>query len=342
MTTETFTVSQVADWVGGDVCGDGDRVLSGLAPFDAAGPTDLTFALDEKRLDAVADSQAGAVIVPADADLDVSVSLIRVEKVDHAIAALLAQFAPPPDLPEGVHPSAVIDPTATIGEEVAMGPNVVIGAGATIGPRTRICANVVIGKDVRIGEDAILFAGAVIETRCELGSRVRVGPNAVVGSEGFGYIQVDGVHQRVEHIGNAVLEDDVDLGACTCIDRAKFGSTRVARGSKLDNLIQIAHNVQVGPGSLLAAQVGIAGSTKLGSYVVIGGNAGLKDNITIGDGVQVAAFAAVANHVGPGLIVGGIPARPAGVFHRIVVAEAKLPQLIKRVKALEAKVKELG
>lgn len=342
MTTETFTVNQVAEWVGGDVCGDGDRALSGLAPFDAAGPTDLTFAMDAKRLDAVGDSQAGAVIVPAGAELDVSVTLILVGKVDHAIAALLAQFAPPPDLPEGVHPSAAIDPTATIGDEVAIGPNVAIGAGTTVGPRTRLCANVVIGKDVRIGEDCIVFAGAVVETRCEVGNRVRIGANAVVGSEGFGYIQVDGVHQRVEHIGNAVLEDDVDLGACTCIDRAKFGSTRVARGSKLDNLVQIAHNVQVGPGSLLAAQVGIAGSTKLGSYVVIGGNSGIKDNITIGDGAQVSAFAAVANHVEPGLVVGGIPARPAGVFHRIVAAEAKLPKLIKRIKALETKVEKLG
>lgn len=339
MATSPLTVRQIAEWVSGDVVGDEQAEIRDFAPFESAGPGELTFAVDDKRLALLSESQAGAVIVPADATVDATVTQIRVEHVEAAIAELLARFAPPEDLPPaGVHATAVVDPSATLATDTAVGPHVVIGPDTVIGERSQIGANVVIGREVTIGQDCLIFPGAVIATRTEVGHRVRIGPNSVIGSEGFGYVPVDGVHQRIEHIGNVVIEDDVDLGACTCVDRAKFGSTCIGRGAKIDNLVQIAHNVQVGEGSLLAGQVGVAGSTKLGRYVVLGGHAGIRDNITIGDGAQVAAFSAVSNHVPAGETFIGIPARPAGSFRRMLAAQMKLPEWIKRIKALEKKV----
>ena len=341
--TPSFSVGQIAECIGGDVVGNADASIVGFAPFDAAGPEHLTFAADEKRLKLIGQSQAGAVIVPADADIEAAVTLIRVPQIDLAIAQLLGRFAPPADLPAaGRAPSAMIDPTATVADDAAVGANVMIGAGASVGPRTILCANVIVGSDVQIGADGALATGAVIEARTVLGDRVRVGPNSVIGCEGFGYIPSQSGHQRIEHIGNVVIEDDVDLGASVCVDRAKFGSTRIGRGTKVDNLVQIAHNVQIGEGCLLAAQVGIAGSSKLGRFCVLGGSAGVRDNVTLGDGVTVAAFTAVAHNVADGGAVAGVPAREGGKMLRILAAQAKLPEMVKRLKTLEAKVNKLG
>ena len=341
--TQSLTVGQIAEVIGGDVVGNADAAIGGFAPFDVAGPEELTFAVDDKRLSAIGQSKAGAVIVPADADLDATVTLIRVPQVELAIAQLLNQFAPPADLPAaGLAASAVIAPSATVAADARVGENVVIGDGASVGSGTALCANVVVGRDAQIGEDCMIAAGATIEARTVIGDRVRIGPNSVVGYEGFGYIPDPAGHQRIQHIGNVVIEDDVDLGSCVCIDRAKFGSTRIGRGAKIDNLVQIAHNVQIGEGCLIAGQVGIAGSAKLGRFCVLGGSAGIRDNITLGDGVTVAAYSAVAQDVPDGETVAGTPARNAGQMLRIVTTQAKLPEIAKRLKALEAKVNTLG
>ncbi|MHC4985681.1 MAG: UDP-3-O-(3-hydroxymyristoyl)glucosamine N-acyltransferase [Planctomycetota bacterium] len=319
--------------------GDANATIEGFASFDEATPGDLTFAIDDKRLGRIGECQAAAIIVPADAEVDTSTTLIRIQQIEAAIAELLARFAPPEDLPPaGVHASAVIDSSANVAPDAAIGPHVVVGADSTVGAGSVLAANVVVGRGVTIGAECVVLPGAFIASECEIGDRVRIGPNSTVGQDGFGYVTIDGVHRRIEHIGNVIIEDDAELGACTCVDRAKFGSTRIGRGAKIDNLVQIAHNVQVGAGSLIASQVGVAGSTKLGQYVVLGGHTGVRDNITIGDGVQVAAYAAVANHVEAGEKMGGIPARPAGLFRRIKAGEAKLPELVKRVKALEKKL----
>jgi UDP-3-O-[3-hydroxymyristoyl] glucosamine N-acyltransferase len=341
--TQSLTVGQIAELIGGDVVGNADAPIGGFAPFEVAQPGQLTFAVDDKRLAAIGQSQAGAVIVPADAELEATVNLIRVPQVELAIAQLLNQFAPPADLPAaGVAASAAIAATATVAPDARIGENVVIGDGASIGSGTALCANVVVGRDATIGEDCVLDVGAVIEARSLLGDRVRVGPNTVIGYEGFGYIPDPDGHHRIEHIGNVVIEDDVDLGASVCIDRAKFGSTRIGRGTKIDNLVQIAHNVQIGGGCLIAGQVGIAGSAKLGQFCVLGGSAGIRDNTTLGDGVTVAAYSAVANDVPDGETVAGTPARNAGQMLRIVTTQMKLPEMAKRLKALEAKVNKLG
>ncbi|MGB2822949.1 MAG: UDP-3-O-(3-hydroxymyristoyl)glucosamine N-acyltransferase, partial [Phycisphaerae bacterium] len=181
-----------------------------------------------------------------------------------------------------------------------------------------------------------------VRAASRIGSRVRIGPNSVIGYDGFGYRTIDGVHHRIPHIGNVVIEDDVEIGACTCVDRAKFGSTRIGAGAKIDNLVMVAHNCQIGPGSILVGQAGIAGSVRLGRYVVLGGHSGLRDNITVGDGAQVAAYSGVSGDVPAGGKVAGTPARPAKEALRIFQCWPRLPELLKRVKKLESRIEALG
>jgi len=341
MADGNLTVREIAELVGGTVDGDGGRKLTRLAPMDEAGPDELTFATDARREARLAESRAGAAIVGVSAP-QAPMPLIRVDNVQAAVARLLGHLAEPEDLPrKGVHPSAVVDPSATVSPLAAIGPNVVIGPRAKIGAGCTLCANVTIGADVTLGEDVLLWEGVVIRRDCHLGSRVRVGPNTVIGYDGFGYYQDDGVHRKIPHIGKVVIEDDVEIGACSCVDRAKFGETRIGKGTKIDNLVQVAHNVRVGRGCILAGQCGIAGSAKLGNHVIVMGHAGIRDNISLGDGVQCSAFAAVAQNVADGEIVAGVPARPAGLTLRIARAEEKLPELLKRVKSLETRLKKL-
>ena len=341
MKNERLTLRQVADLLGGTVEGDDSIVVEGIASMESAGPTDLPFAADEKHGSRVAECKGAAAIVgrfpPAAA-----IPLIRVANVQAAVAKFLGHIGEHEDFPPvGVHASAGVWPDAQVAPDARIGPNVAIGPRAKIGQGSILCANVVVNADVSIGRDCVLFEGVVIKPDCVIGDRVRIGPNSVIGYDGFGYWTEAGVHHRVPHVGNVVIEDDVDIGACSCVDRAKFGSTRIGAGTKIDNLVQIAHNVQIGRGCVLAGQCGIAGSAKLGRYVVVGGNAGIRDNVTLGDGVQCSAFAAVASDVPDGQGVAGIPAGPAREKLREIQAGAKLPGLLKRVKDLEAKVNAL-
>jgi UDP-3-O-[3-hydroxymyristoyl] glucosamine N-acyltransferase len=235
----------------------------------------------------------------------------------------------------------VVDPEAQLADGVAVGPLVSVAKGAKIGEGAVLCAGVRIGRRATVGPACVLRENVVVQADCVLGSRVRIGPGSVVGYDGFGYYYADGAHHHVPHTGNVVIEDDVDLGACACVDRAKFGSTRIGAGTKIDNLVQVAHNVQTGRGCLLAAQVGIAGSTQLGNFVVLGGHTGVRDNIAVGDGVQCAAYAAIAQDVPAGQTLAGIPAEQAGLTLRIYRAKTRLPDLIKRVRSLESRLKAL-
>ncbi len=336
-----MTISEVAEFVGGRLAGDGSARITGIAPIDRAGATELTFAEDAKRAADIAGCSAAGAIVGEQPE-SAEIPLIRVGNVKAAVAKLLAAFAPPEDLPPvGVDPSAVISTQAKIAPDAAIGPNVVVQAGAEVGPGSTLCANAFVGRNVKIGSGSILFEGVVVRHGCVVGNRVRIGSNSVIGYDGFGYYTENGVHNKVPHIGNVVIEDDVEIGACSCVDRGKFGSTTVGAGTKIDDLVMVAHNVQLGRGCLLAAQCGIAGSAKLGNYVVLGGHAGVRDNITIGDGVQGSAFAAVAGDIDAGEIVAGVPAMPAREMLKIVQAEKKLPELLKRVKQLESRLSKL-
>jgi UDP-3-O-[3-hydroxymyristoyl] glucosamine N-acyltransferase len=343
MSDAVQTLQAIADLVGGVVEGDGSVQVTHMAPIDQAGADAITFALDVKRVAQLADTGAGGALVPADADTtELTVPVIKVERVDAALAMLLSAFAPKEDLPPvGVHPTAIVDDSATLGANVAIGPYVVIGANVTIGDGTAICAHVAIGADVTIGSDTVVAESTVIKSRSDIGSRVRIGPNCSIGYDGFGYFFAEGQHHMIPHVGHVIIEDDVHLGASVCVDRGKFGPTRVGAGTKVDNLVQIAHNVQVGKCCLLVGQCGIAGSAVLGDGVVIGGSAGVRDNITVGDGAQLAAYSAAAGDIPAGAGYGGTPARDMADMRRIVAATGKLPDLPKRVKQLEAAVEAI-
>jgi len=341
MTNEPLTVQKIAQLVGGTVEGDDSVQVEAIASVASAGPGELTFAADEKHATRLTGSSAGAAIVGA-SPASAPMPLIRVQNVQAAVAKLLDHLATEPDFPlVGVDSSAVISPDAQVAPDAAVGPGVVVGRRVRIGAGAVLCANVVVGADVVIGSQSILSEGVVIRADCKLGDRVRIGSNSVIGFDGFGYYTADGVHHRISHIGDVVIEDDVEIGACSCVDRAKFGSTRIGAGTKIDNLVQIGHNVQIGKGCILSGQAGIAGSARLGEYVVIGGNAGIRDNITLGNGVQCSAFAAVASDVPDGQVVAGVPAGPAKQQYRIFKAVEKLPELLKRVRTLEARLQAL-
>jgi len=333
-----LTVRAIADVVGGTVEGDDSVRIEALAPLETAQGGELTFVVDKKRAARLADSKASAAIVGREVP-SAPMALIRVPNVQAAMVKLLGCLWEGEDLPPvGVHPTAVVAADAQVAPDAAIGPGVVIGPRARIGPGAALCANVVVGTEAVIGGRTVLAEGVVVRSRCQVGSRVRIGPNSVIGEDGFGYFTVDGVHQKIPHVGNVVIEDDVEIGACSCVDRAKFGSTRVGAGTKIDNLVQVAHNVQIGRGCLLVGQCGIAGSARLGNHVVVGGNAGIRDNISLGNGVQCSAFAAVASDVPDGEIVAGIPAGPAREKYRVVQATEKLPELLKRVRNLETRL----
>jgi UDP-3-O-[3-hydroxymyristoyl] glucosamine N-acyltransferase len=329
---------ELAELVGGRVEGDASVIVTGIAPLDAAGPGELTFA-DDRHAAELANCRASAALVGQKAQ-SASMPLVRVASVQAAVGKVLGLVAGPEDLPPvGRHPTAIIAPDAAVGPDAAIGPGVVIGAGASVGPRSVLCANVCLGAGVAVGADTVLFEGVVVRRGCRLGDRVRVGPNSVIGFEGFGYYFEAGAHRRVPHGGVVVIEDDVELGACTCIDRAKFGATRIGAGTKVDNLVQIAHNVRVGRNCLMAAQVGIAGSARLGEMVVLGGGAGVRDNITIGDRAQSAAHAAIAADVPAEQIVAGMPAVGASEYFRMYKSLQRLPELMKTVREMDARLK---
>ncbi|MBS3735114.1 MAG: UDP-3-O-(3-hydroxymyristoyl)glucosamine N-acyltransferase [Phycisphaerae bacterium] len=336
--SEPFTVRQIAEWVGGRAVGDAGVTLRGVASIGDAGPEDVTFAADAKRAAGLRESRAGAAIVAEPLDA-AAMPLVQVDDVQAAVAEVLRRLAPPETLPPaGIDPTASVAEDADVAADAIVGPGVVVAPGATIGAGAVLMARAVVGARAVIGPESRLDAGAVVRHGCVIGTRVRIGSNSVIGSEGYGYYVADRAPRRVPHAGNVEIDDDVEIGACSCVDRAKFGSTRIGAGTKVDNLVQIAHNVQIGRGCLLTAQVGIAGSARLGDGVVAGGSSGVRDNIALGDGVRLAAFCAVAADVPDGQVVSGIPAIDARDHRRIVAAWNKLPELVKRVRQLETKL----
>ena len=346
MFKERLTLRTIAELVGGTVEGDEELQVGSIGSLDEAGPGDLTYAINEHKATSLKTSDATAAIVPHGISTETvdnpQMVLVRVANPEAAVATLLSRTAGPEDLPPvGVHPTAVVAPDAEISDDVAIGPCVVIGQRAKIGARSVLCPGAKVGADAVIGENCVLGEGVVVRYECIIGNRVRIGPNSVIGYDGFGYYYADGVHHKIPHPGNVVIQDDVELGACTCVDRAKWGSTLIGAGTKIDNLVQIAHYVQIGSGCLLASQAGVAGSSKLGNFVVLGGSAGVRDNISIGDGTKLGAASKLAHSAGPGEILLGIPARDAKTALREIMALGKLPDMIKRIKKLEKKISAL-
>ena len=332
--------SDLAREVGGNLTG-ADADLVRVASLADAGPEDLSFLSSRKYLDQLAATSAGAVLVAEDTEAPEGITLIRVARPYAALRLAIGLLYRELPRQEGIHPTAVIDPAAALAEDVTVGPLAVIGAEVSIGAGTEVGAGVLIGRQARMGASCRIHAGCVVYPQTEIGDRCELMANAVVGCDGFGHRQEEGRWIKIRHVGRCVLEDDVLVGACTTIARGTFGETRILKGTKLDNLIMVAHNCVIGPHSAVAAQAGFAGSTLVGGGVQIGGQAGFAGHISIGDGAVVAAQSGVTGDVGEGMYVVGFPARPGKEVWVQLAALAHLPELRKRVRDLERRLAAL-
>ena len=337
-----LSIQQIAEAIGALVEGDARTMIRGVASVDAAEAGHITFAVDARRAAQLAVPSASAVLVKPDVPVPAGMAALRTADPKAALAAVLGLFAPPEDLPApGVHPTATISPEARLGRDVAIGPHVVVGAGAAIGDGAALCANVCVGASAVIGDGTVLFPGVVVRERCVIGKRCRLHANAVIGADGFGYYFRDGVHRKVPHVGIVQIGDDVEIGACTCVDRAKWSATRIGDGAKIDNLVQIGHNAVIGRGAIIVGCVAIAGSAVLGDFAVIGGHGGVRENVTVGAGARVGAYSVALQDVPAGQEVAGIPAVPAAEWLRFAKSWPKLPELRRQVRELQARLDAL-
>lgn len=328
-----MTLREVAALLGGELAGPAELEIKGLGAVDSAVAGELVVAFDADALATAEGSSAAAIVVgPA---VRPERPHIRVDNPRAAFDQLLDAFAPPPRPPAGIHPSAVIDPTVVLGAEPTVGPGTVIEADVVIGDRCRIGAQCFVGERARLGDDVTLHPRVTLYAGVVLGDRVVVHSGAVIGADGFGYRQTPQGHRKVPHLGTVVLEDDVEIGANSCIDRAKVGATRIGAGTKIDNLVLIAHNCRLGRHCLLVGQSGLAGSVVLGDGVVLAGQAGVADHLTIGDGAVVGAQAGVMRAVEPGGRVIGTPASDPVQFFRQLALLRRLPELLQRLRRLE-------
>lgn len=330
-------LSEVAALLGGRLRGAADPVLSGAAGLAEAGPGDLTFVAGPDKLEAARQSAAGGFLVPPGLALDRPA--VEVARPYDAFARYLQRFLPDPDrvFPPGVHPTAVVDPTAVV-EAASVGPYCVIGAGVRIGAGCRLGPLVTVGCDTTIGRDCVLYAQVVVRERCALGDRVIVHAGVVVGADGFGYLPGPAGQVKIPQVGTVEIGDDVELGAGVTIDRATTGRTVIGAGTKLDNLVHVAHNVRIGRHCALSAQTGIAGSCELGDGVIAGGQVGIADHLKVGDGARIGAQAGVIKDVPRGAAVFGYPALDFQESFRITAALRRLPAALGRLRALENRV----
>jgi UDP-3-O-[3-hydroxymyristoyl] glucosamine N-acyltransferase len=336
-----FTVSHIAKQLGGEVVGDGSVAITGIAPADCAQAGDLTFAEKESYLAAAEQSAASAVLVPAGFESSKKV-LIRVKNPRVAIARVLPLFFPAESHQPGIHANAVIHPTAQIDVSAYIGPHCVVAAGVRLGQCTVLMGGNHIGRDSRIGDDVCLYPNVVIYAKCQIGNRVTIHAGTAIGSDGYGYVFDEGQHRKMPQVGNVIIHDDVEIGANAAIDRGALGPTVIGQGTKIDNLVHIAHNVVIGRHCLIMGQVGFAGSTRLGDYVVIASQSGIAGHLKLGNQSTVGAKSGVMRDIPDGATVLGYPASPDKQAKRQWVATMQLPDIIRQLRDLEKKVEELS
>lgn len=335
-----LSLESLARYVGGRVVGDASAIVRGIAGVDDAEPGDIVFAENARYLALAAGARAAAIVTYADAE-ETATPQIRVANPRLAFTQVLELFTPRLNAPVGVHPTAVLGEDVSLADGVSIGAGVVLGDRVTLGAHTVVLAGAVVGDDAVVGRNCVIHANVTVQYGCRLGDRVVLHSGTVVGSDGFGYLPIgDRVH-KVPQIGIVVIEDDVEIGCCTTVDRAKTGATVIGARTKIDNLVQIAHNCKIGPDCIIVAQVGIAGSTVLGRGVRMAGQSGARDHVTLGDGATVLGRGGVTNNVAAGEIVGGYPARPYRLRSRCDAAILKLPETQQRIRRLESELEAM-
>ncbi|MCY1021876.1 UDP-3-O-(3-hydroxymyristoyl)glucosamine N-acyltransferase [Pyxidicoccus sp. MSG2] len=339
-------LGELAAHVGGELLGDPEQLIHGLNGLEEAGPGDVSFYGNVRYRRQFEASRASAVLVGTDTPPRDGVALVRVPNPHLAYAKLLALFHPPSRPSPGVRPGAWVHPEATVHPAAAVLPGASVDRGASVGARTVLYPGAYVGEHARVGDDCILYPNVTVRERCILGARVILHASSVVGADGFGFaFNPEGAegpeHFKIPQVGIVRIEDDVEVGACTCIDRATVGETVVGRGTKLDNLVQIAHNVKVGPLSLICAQAGVSGSAEIGTGVVLAGQVGVVGHIRVGDLAKVGAQSGVAHDVEDGQVVSGSPAVPHRDWLRASAAAGQVADLLKEMRALRRRVETL-
>ncbi|HCE67311.1 MAG: UDP-3-O-(3-hydroxymyristoyl)glucosamine N-acyltransferase [Geobacteraceae bacterium GWC2_55_20] len=336
----TRTLKELAGYLGGKVLGDENLAVNGLAPLENAGPDKITFLANPRYASKVAETGAGAVLMAPGGER-YGRNVIEVANPYLGFAKLLTLFYTQPHPPLGVLAGAVVGSGVSLGEGISVYPGACIGNNVTIGNRTVIHSGAVLYEGAVIGDDCVIHANAVIRDRCRIGNRCILQPGAVIGSDGFGYAPDGRSYYRIPQIGIVMLEDDVEIGANSCIDRAALEVTLIRRGTKLDNLVQIAHNCQIGEDCMIVSQVGISGSAKIGNHVTLAGQVGVAGHLSIGDNVMVGAQSGVPSSLEANAGYSGSPTMPHKEWLRAMAVVPRLPELKKTVNALEKRIAEL-
>ncbi|HRI12958.1 MAG TPA: UDP-3-O-(3-hydroxymyristoyl)glucosamine N-acyltransferase [Verrucomicrobiota bacterium] len=334
----SFTAGELAAKLTGTLVGDPAMMIVGFAPADSAKPGDLTFAENDTYFTRADQSAASAILIAGNYNSTTGKALIRVANARMAFAHVLPLFYPEPVFTPGIHPTAIVASSARVDPSAHIGPQCIVGERVHIDAGAVLQALVFVGDDTAVGEGCRLFPQVTIYPRTILGKRVRIHSGTVIGADGFGYVFEQGQHRKVPQVGQVILHDDVEIGANVTIDRAALGATIIGRGTKIDNLVQVAHNVTIGEHSVIVAQVGIAGSTKVGSFSTIAGQVGIAGHLRIGDRTTIAAQSGVMNHIPEGQKWMGTPAHPDRVTKRQWLAIERLPELLRRVAELEKQI----
>ncbi|MCX7886505.1 MAG: UDP-3-O-(3-hydroxymyristoyl)glucosamine N-acyltransferase [Verrucomicrobiae bacterium] len=331
-----LTAGEIAQLIGGEITGNPAQLITGVAGIREAQPGDITFIANPRYHAALKTTQAAAVIVARDAKVEFNRTLIRVDNPVAAFTEVVQRFMPPPvKHPPGIHHTAVIAPDVQLGKDVSIQPHVVIEAGTIIGDRTVIGAGTYVGTGCHIGNDCLIHPNVTIREYTRIGHRVILHSGVVLGADGFGYEEVEGKYRKIPQVGIVEIGDDVEIGANTTVDRARFGKTRIGRGTKIDNLVQIAHNCVIGEDCIICGLAGMAGSTIIGNRVTLAGQVGLAGHLTVGDNSTIMAQAGVTKDVPPNSVMLGSPAYPHTETKQIMIALRRLPDLQAKVRELE-------
>ncbi len=335
-----MTLAQIASQVQGQFEGDGNKSITGVAPFESADGCHITFAGNSRFLKRLSETRAGAILVPRDSS-DTDARVIRVKNPQAAFSDVVRLFHPPVPLWSGISPNAHVGRDVQMGEDVAIAPFAVVQDHVRIGDRVTLHPHVVLGDHVIIGSDVEIFPNVTILNDTRIGSRVKIHAGTVIGGDGFGYTPDSGSYHKIPHLGIVQIDDDVEIGAGNTIDRATYGKTWIQKGVKTDNLVHIAHNVIVGENTLLVAQVGISGSTTIGRQCILAGQVGVSGHLKIGDGVTIGPQSGIAGSVPDGVIVSGSPEMPHKLWLRVQRTIPRLPEIKKKLTEMEKRLNEI-